>query len=273
MIEKFRRYEVALRERAPGKVEEAQRLADDIADPATSDAERCWDKIWNKPLFANTREKASKAKWRAMVPLMSGMWREIGMAGGPYNVSQFGKGVKVVSFSITGDLALRIRAECRVAPHRMLAIQGAAAALRARAVHAPRAPYADLLAMQPGERVRAVQGENKTFWGHVTALHFLTDLGLGCKPDLHLVQSVRALGLVQDLRVGRVPTFRQAIAINEAVHQLAILLYGKPTPRNLRYIDKILMEVSKQDVLDQADAKGEWSGRMARWPDCSSDCR
>lgn len=42
---------------------EANRLANAVLDPRTASPDECWEAIWEKPLFANTRvEAGTRAK-------------------------------------------------------------------------------------------------------------------------------------------------------------------------------------------------------------------
>jgi hypothetical protein len=86
-------------------------------------------------------------------------------------------------------------------------------------------------------------------WGHITVLHFLTDLGLACKPDLHLVRTVRHLELEGGLRPDKNPSLRESIQINRAVRSLVEEVDGSFSPARLRYTDKMLMEISKRRLI------------------------
>jgi hypothetical protein len=105
------------------------------------------------------------------------------------------------------------------------------------------APYADLGNKDPAELVSTVQREMGPGWGHTTVLHFLTDLGLACKPDLHLVRTVRHLGMSPDLTDREVPSLSDATMINRRVRSLVEKLYGSFNPARLRYVDKTLMNI------------------------------
>lgn len=63
--------------------------------------------------------------------------------------------------------------------------------------------------------VPTIQRELGTGWGHITVLHFATDLGLACKPDL--VRTMGHVGMTIDLRDQRVPSLADAISINRRV--------------------------------------------------------
>lgn len=79
----------------------------------------------------------------------------------------------------------------------------------------------------------------------------LTDFGLAVKPDLHLVRTMRRLSLLGDIKENKVPDEKDAIKVNNAVVKLAKVIYGEAyKPADLRYLDKVLMEVSRQKLLD-----------------------
>lgn len=249
LADRFRLLEAELGDRSPEMLAEARSLAAAVADPLSSGVERCWEVTWEKPLYANTKITSANAKRASIAGDMAGAWRTIGLPGSGYEVAWVGKGMAVRSFEVAGDLALRMRSDARIAPHRMFAIQGAAAALRAWHARQPEAPFAFLAAMAPGDRVSTVMSTAGKFWGHTTAMHLLTDVGLCCKADIWLVRTALALGLVPGLRAVRVPTLPEALAITEAVEALAVSLHGGCTPQRLRYLDKVLMELSRQGIL------------------------
>jgi len=80
-------------------------------------------------------------------------------------------------------------------------------------------------------------------------LHFLTDLGLACKPDVHLVRTVRHLAPELRLKEDKIPNLIESILINRWVRSLVEAAYGSFTPARLRYVDKILMEISRRKII------------------------
>lgn len=163
-----------------------------------------WEYAWNKPLYANTKVEIGKSWVEKLKPHMRGAWHHWGGEGDSVCITKVGKGIRTEAFKAVSPLAQQIRDETGIAMYRLFAIQGAAEALRARAARS-RTPYADLVNVDPGVMVPAVQREMGPGWGLITALHFLTDLGLACKPDLNLVRTVRHLGLEVKLRPHKVP--------------------------------------------------------------------
>jgi hypothetical protein len=284
IVARFRALDAELAARHPDARRDAEALATQVVDPATADADAVWRRAWDKPLFANTQVAIGVAATAKLGRYMPGAWRSWGVPGSAFVIEKVGKGISVEAFRAVGPLAQQIRKETGIALHRLYAIQGAAAAMRLRAA-ASATPYLDLTTMDVATTVRAVQREMGPGWGHITVLHFLTELGLTCKPDLHLVRTVRHLGMSLDLRDMKVPRFADAVTINRRVQALAEAVYGSAEPARLRYLDKVLMELSLRRVIDAPLA--DWRSAPVRleepsdairiltaaWPAIVEECR
>lgn len=253
VIERFRALESELATKFPDAKAEAETLAREIADPRTADADAIWARAWDKPLYAYTKVEIAQAKIGKLMPHMAEAWQHWGTEDSRFRIRKVGKGSSSASFEAATDFALKIRLETNVAMHRLFAIQGAAAALRLRSKNNS-APYADLIESEPEVIVPTVQREMGPGWGHITVLHFLTDLGLGCKPDLHLVRTVRHLGLALDLKDRKIPSLQESVAINRRVRALLEKLDGSFSPGRLRYVDKTLMDISRRGLIRAATA-------------------
>jgi hypothetical protein len=251
----FRKLEASLAVHHPYMILEAKNLATTVTDPERANPEQCWSLIWDKPLYANARVTNAAAKTRLLSPLLSKAWPEIGQPHSDFLVERTGKGSAVSSFVVSGNLATKLRLEFRIAPHRLFGIQGAALALsqRVKKVDA-NFPYANLTKMMPKTRIELIIKEMGPFWGHITTLHFLTDMGLACKPDIHLVRSAQYLGLIADKKMQNVPSLSASVEINEKVANLSIELYGSNAPDKIRYLDKVLMEISRQGIIQNSEA-------------------
>lgn len=247
-IKQFQALEQRLAENFPEALREAKALSENIADPRTANADEAWARSWNKPLYAHTRVAIGASMVQKIAPFMDGAWRHWGNGNATVCFKKEGKGVTSEAFRAVTPQAREIRLKTGIPLHRLFAIQGAAEALRNRAGRS-KTPYADLIDLDLNETVQTVQGEMKTGWGPITVLHFLTDLGLACKPDLHLVRTVRHLGLSLGLRDRLVPSLSETITINRWVRSLVEELDGSFSPPRLRYTDKVMMEISKQGLI------------------------
>ena len=246
--QEFLALERSLLERYPAEIKAARDLAKQVVDPTVSDTDAVWSVLWNKPLFANARVSVAKGWCDKLKPHMAAAWRQWGSRPDYFQITKIGKGVRRLSFEISGEAAEEIDAT-GIALHRLYAIQGAAKATHKRN-HRSDIPYRELADIAIDDAVHFLRQEFGTGWGQITVLHFLTDLGLAVKPDLHLVRTMRAL-LRSELSIqNRVPSFHEAIEVNIAVKGLMKDLGRPRTSANIRYMDKILMEISRQGVID-----------------------
>lgn len=247
VVRHFHELEQQLATRFPEAIVEAKQLAADIADPITSDADAIWSKFWDKPLYSNTRVEIGSGMRQRLAPFMHQAWDKWG-DGRDVAIAKVGPGICKSSFVAVTPAARDVRAQTGIAMHRLYAIQFACAAMRKRVAASDR-PYASLASIQIEPMLRGVLGELGTGWGHITAMHFLTDLGLVCKPDMHLVRTVRHLGLTLDIKDRKVPNLKDSVTINERVRELLGMIDGEIRPARLRYLDKVLMDISSYGVI------------------------
>ncbi|HEV2274574.1 MAG TPA: hypothetical protein VGR96_10435 [Acidobacteriaceae bacterium] len=256
-VVRFLELEGKLASEFPAAIEEAEDLAANLTDPRTANADAVWARAWNKPLYAHTKVKIADRMVEKLRPCVDGAWLRWGIKGGDqFYISKIGKGVDETAFETT-PLAQSVRQKTGIAWYRLFAIQGAAGALRARDLRS-KTPYADLVGVDPGVTVPLVRSEMGPFWGYITVLHFFTDLGLGCKPDVHLTKTVHCLGMITDLKTKEPPSLTDAITINRHVRCLVEKLEGCVLPermrhfdkvQRMRYVDKVLMEISKNKLI------------------------
>jgi len=230
----------------PEVIHEANSLANGLIDPVLADADLCWSKLWDKPLFANTRVSIAENYVDILRPLVNdSQWYDWGDPKKPY-LKLEGPANRNDSFIWTPNAPENLT-RLRIAKNRLFPIQGAAQALVRRSSKG--APFADLPSKDISDLISILRTEFGPRWGHTTILHFLTDLGLACKTDIHLVRTMRALKLVSaDFQIQNL-TEQQAVAINCVIKVFVRDLYGEVTPRNLRYVDKLMMEFSRQHLL------------------------
>lgn len=223
-----------------------------IVPPTSPDPEAFWRIMWDKPIYANNRIDSANRKIDMVASVMPGQWRSMGVPSGKCVVTRIGKGAGATSFQFSGALAEALRERYRIAPHRLFAIQSAAQVLRNRVVRGRNGPFADLQDLSIHKIVGQLRSEGlQAFWGPVTMLHFLTDMGVACKPDLHLVNSVHKLN--GPARPRSVPSEREALAINQFVRKLTEKAYGEISPSLLRRVDLILLYA---DIDKNTLAKG-----------------
>jgi hypothetical protein len=234
---------------------EAKRLANTVLDPMKATAEECWTRIWDKPLFSNTRVAIGEKALKALGPFMNQAWRDWGTSGGAIQISHLGGYNRRENFRVTGRDAETIDG-LKIARHRLFAIQGGASMLRALVAENPSAPFKPFAGMDRAQMVTQIQSRAGRGWGHITALHLLTDFGLAVKPDLHLVRTAQALGLLPVKAKEHVPTLKDALKINDMVDSHGQRIFGTDYgPSNRRYLDKILMELSRQGLLAEIELK------------------
>lgn len=254
-LKKYWQYRDTLVARWPQSQVDADTLADHVVDCRTASADDVWRAMWDKPLYANRRLAAAERLVKWAEPHMQGVWRSDNRIG-PFSVSRKPKhlwadpagksnesfrdetGAKVDEFQRNG-----------IAYQFTFAIVEAGRYLKARSAKFD-PPLADFADEELEVLVRDLTKRLGFNWGHITVLHFLTDLGLACKPDIHLVRTMDALGLCTCR--GKRPTFKEAIEMNRVLKGFLPLAYSEDGPRNLRHLDKMLMEMSRQQVLPSA---------------------
>ena len=241
-----------LSELHPDAIQEAKTLALNTIDPRIAEPDTIWRVLWDKPLFANARVEVAKRWVAGIEPEMAGAWKILGADPAVFKIRQVRPGMKRECFEVEGALAREFVRQHRVALHRLYRIQGAAVALRARAVRNAH-PFADIVGRTLSETIPALQSEFGPGWGVITVLHALTDMGLAVKPDLHLVNTMRKLKLSHGLADRKVPDFRDAVQINKDVRQLLAAIGRSDNPSDLRYIDKVLMDLSHRNILSELD--------------------
>lgn len=235
---KYFELETRLRRTAPDLIEVAHRLAADVEDPRTATAEACWRHIWNKPLFANMKV-ATSLKWcEKITPFIDRGWLTWGQSTGVV-FRKVGTGIAAEDFAAVTDKAQLVFDVTRIPISRLLGIQGAALALKKRA-EVSDYPYAEIFRKDLRSTVAVIKAEMGRGWGDVTVLHFLTDMGAAVKPDLHVKRTVEHLWG---------PDSRDDYEINQLIANLIVEMDGKLTPSRLRYVDKVLMEISRQEIL------------------------
>lgn len=65
----------------PNAMREAEALAAQVIDASVADADAAWQRVWDKPLFANTKVATGVAAAAKLQPYMRDAWRTWGAPG------------------------------------------------------------------------------------------------------------------------------------------------------------------------------------------------
>jgi len=238
---------LALRERLPriavAEVDEV--LATLPIDPRSATAAQAWRVIWDKPLFANTKV-ATGWRWiNELMPFMDEAWMVWGADAAQFKIIRTGRGRDAGSFEVMGLEAQRVRGATRTSVHRLYAIQNAATLLR-RMTAQSETPVARFWTEPLDSLVPHLVRDFGWGWGATTALHMLADFGVACKPDLHVMRSLRHLGIWSSTRDQVITP--EALAVNRAIRKM-VLLTGEMTPTRMRRVDIELMSLSRHGVI------------------------
>jgi hypothetical protein len=245
-VNEFLRLEELLKTEYPTSYKEAQNLAANIVDPSEATIEEIWHVLWPKPFYsaryvdpAEIEVEFLKSTFEPNLAKMKLDDPEFGIRR-KTNVKQ-GQAMNNDTFFDYGTTAYRLCVEGNTAKHRFYAAVSSGQWLNQH--------YSDLpnivneLSLQ--KCIAKLEKELGHGWGHISVMHFLTDLGVCCKPDVRLIEAVREIGIYTDTR-DPITSQPAARAVFEAVNALVNRLYGTSNPQKLRYVDKILMEISRQ---------------------------
>ena len=250
-FDEFLRLHDELKKKCPAVINYARHLAGTTVDPKTEDSEEMWRILWDKPLFANMSAEAGES-WRGIIESeMTGAWRTWGRGLDEFRICRERLGIRNECFKVLGEKAndlVKLHRKAGIPLFRLYAIQGAASVMRST----PR-PFAHLPDF-PNVSETGIRELEDSFgwrWGHTTVLHALADAGLSVKPDRQLTRNVQKLNLVPGMPKTDTPTRKEAVRINRGVFNLLedIRNGGRTDiPNGPRYIDKVLMEISRQNI-------------------------
>ncbi len=230
---------------------EADSLGDSVQDVSTATAEQAWALLWDKPIYAFRSAIAARRWVNAISGDMLGAWKRMGDLRGDFEISfvgGVGKGgwARNEAYAINGKGAIHLSDDHRIPAKTIFAIVGAGRALNRRATSSD-CPFSDLTRNSVAENIAILKREFGPGWGHVSVCHFLTDLGLACKPDIHLVRTMKVLGLF-DGTTDQV-TQSQALKVVAQCYELCKSVYGNTKGRSLRRLDKQLMDISARGIV------------------------
>ena len=253
-LERFVALHERLEEWTP--INEARCLEAMTVDPATACVKKIWGILWDKPLFTDRSDRIAK-KWKdSLESATSGTRADIDGAwrtwGNPevFNVVRIkeGNGRSDECFKLEGEAASWIVTRGLDLPPlcRLYSIQGAAKYLRSLDDCSSGPPFRDLSKCSLSEIVPLLKEKLGWGWGEATVLHALTDMGLAVKPDRQLRRSMRELGLECE----------DSFEINRAARKMVYEINSRDllgAPVTLRYLDKVLMEISRLGIIQRAD--------------------
>lgn len=231
----------------PDSASAAKKLASEVVDPAKASPNQIWNVLWDKPLYANMKVSIADRVESLVAVEMIGAWKVMAEIDGEFAICRIAPGFRKSSFDVRGARAKAIIERAHIAPHRLFAIVGAGRALERRASQY-QFPFADLTNHPIGCNVKILKDEFGFGWGWVTILHFLTDLGLASKPDIHVIRTLKALELWPKTKPDH-PSINDAIEITEVVRSLAERVMTSASPHSLRQMDKYLMEIDKNNLI------------------------
>ncbi len=253
----LRRYQILfkrLRARSPQKIAEALALSRKIIKPSLIRDAQLWRIMWDKPVYSG---------WRVAVAARCVTRLEVILRDQPINLAIWSNQFRVRfvriaragnnprNYIINGQNALRAHQVAGAPLHRLFAIQGAAQCFSTWQGQLPR----DFLSWDIRKKITDIIERCGRGWAPITAAHLLTDLGLAIKPDIHVTATVRYLGLLTASfsTIKRPRNLNEVCEVIEAVERLNRSinpnLRGTALAKARRQLDKILMEISREELL------------------------
>jgi hypothetical protein len=211
-------------------------------DPRRATADQAWRVIWDKPLFANTRVEIGEGWVEELSCIMAGAWKNWGTDD--FCITKTDAGRSRNSFEIRGVLGKMVRSKTSIATSRLFAIQNAAIYMRhleARVAY----PVAEFWTRPLNKLVPHLVHVLGWGWGPTTVLHMLSDFGVAVKPDIHVMNSLRRLGVW--LGSANTVSLNDALLVNEATRRMLNTM-GKVDPSDVRRLDIQLMALSRFKV-------------------------
>ena len=254
VVNEYKILESKLKSKCPDEIEVAEKLADKVIDPSNTSIEKVWRSIWEKPLYSFVTTSTGEKWISSLEPYMKNSLNTWGKKEGLL-IERKGKSTKPTDFSLEGNLKSEIES-ISVPAFRIYSIHCAAISLREQMLNNPY-PLSYLRDSKLDFNYPFERNMNKIinfgyYWGHITALHAMTDLGCGVKPDLHVCRTIHHLGMCPEIPKGvKVPNKKQCISINFACIELLNELQKRfPSEgHRLRSLDYVLMRISKREIL------------------------
>lgn len=241
----FLRLEERLRNHNIESIEEAEKLskkAERFGDIETADIDLVWGELWNKPLYSYTNEKNGE-KWRKQL-------EKFGIQNGSARID--------IAMDPQKILGLKEKGVVDAAEKRLRAIYTAAKHLTELQERKNSRIVFPTLRKSCSKKesmkliIESLQKSLGKGWGPITVLHFFTDIGISIKPDLHVARTLEYIGIsdfLGEIDESYRPNIDECIDIHFAVLAMNKALQERSSHYTLRYIDKVLMNISRDGLL------------------------
>ena len=239
-----------------------QSLTNNLVNIDDITPEEFFSKVSDKPMFANTRVETGAA-WHKKTSDKIGYSLE-NWSQKNIDISYLGGGSENKNFEIKGDLSEKLQS-LGIAASRVWVTQNLARFAMKKTDEAPAFKHLridhrtiqksswDDAVIEYEKIVKYFVLEIGIFFGHITAMHCLTDFGGFVKPDLWLTKSVNYLTGANYQRVPS-PTEAAQIAVFclkllPVLHPTYKLMSNQDILKALRELDFILLELGRQRVI------------------------
>ena len=240
-----------------------------IIDIQDATIEDFFERASNKPLYANTRVDSGTAM---VENIKTNIGFDVHTWGNPINVdiTYAGGGYSNDNFSIQGDRAEDLEL-LGIGKSRLFVLQNLARFTLTEGHKELHLAWEQIWdwndfedTIEAGNLISGMTGiiynfieVIGTFFGHITAMHVLTDFGGWVKCDLHLVRSINYL---TGSNYPDVPNIEQACEINLFCIQFLKTLYPNSSQMKkdelltaLRELDFMLLNISRQGLIPEID--------------------
>lgn len=246
----FHRYQNRLYAKNPQAKQDADNASQALVDCRFALADEIWPVLWSKPLYTNRYTDVGQVFVDRASDDMQYVWAQRSDEKLFY-LEQRHKdewssknGTKNADFTNVSPLVTKFQASYSIPYKRSYSMLGALRYLKAVHEKDPIAPpFAYLAEMPLKEAIALLHDQLGWGWAQVTASHFLTDLGLACKPDRHLMRTIRAIGLTSIASDN--PSAEEVAEVVDILRHFLQYAYGDDTPASFRHMDKTLMEISR----------------------------
>ncbi|SCA55414.1 hypothetical protein MTBPR1_100055 [Candidatus Terasakiella magnetica] len=231
----------------------------------TSTTEQIWLNFWQKPIRSSAKLKQGEKIVEKNSGRFEGIWKDMTPDNSPYEIIRVDKEKRVGSYSnkknfiFAGDKAKEYASNPTIAKHRFLAIFNAGICFKKRHDKHGANPFPELVMRDDVAAfiasdgfMKIVRNFSKEFgflWGPITVCHFLTDCGLSVKPDLHMIRTLKYIGLFPVDKSDNLQSAKKVVDVVRIVTQLCQEVYGEVTPENLRRFDLYLLRISEKFKL------------------------